>query len=122
MSDTTTTLTITLSDRRPVEIVRDDWPVVAKSDWFSGQHRSQANEVAWIKVRCHVDGRIIVYGVRESGNGGMPFGYRDTAAGYLVDPDDENGLIRSIRRVAGAIGMQGLGDEAIGDLPAESLK
>jgi hypothetical protein len=131
MSDTTTTtdkpkITITLSDRPPVRVVKSEWPIIARADWYSGQHECQANEIAWIRVRQSRDsGRVIVYGMRERGPGGMAIGYRETAAGYLLtlaDDRSNDAIVRAIRRVAGAIDMPMLGDECIGDLPAEDLE
>lgn len=136
---TAKTLTITMSERRPVTLVADEWPVVARADWHSGEHESQANETARIVVREHEDGRRIVYSVRERGNGGMPSGYRDTAGGYMVGTiagdmrqpssggpltsahPDEAETIRAIRRAGGVVGMDRLADECIADLPAESI-
>lgn len=133
MTTTTPThITITMSDRAPLKLVRADWPHVATADWHSGEHASQANEVASISVREHEDGRRIVYGHRDRGPGGMAIGYRGKYAGFLVEPPapssgvtgklpDEAGTIRAIRRVAGVIDMPELADECIGDLPAEEF-
>lgn len=134
--------TITMTDRAPVTIDEAAWPCIAKASWHSGEHRSQANEEAWMRVREHADGRRIVYGKRDAGNGGMPVGYRGRSAGFLVDnvrdesrgrqlveggpveymwPDADE-TIRAIRRVAGLIDMGELGNELIADLPAEELE
>jgi hypothetical protein len=129
MTTTTDTATekkieIALSDRAPVRIVASEWPVIAKGSWFSGQHECQAGEVAWIKVRRHADGRVLVYGLRGRGPGGMPIDYRGASAGYLLaagvtSPE----IVRAIRRVVGVLGhdLDCLADEAIADLPAEDL-
>lgn len=57
--------TITLSDRPPVRIAEDDWPVIASAsdEEHDGQVRCQANRISeWaIRVRQHDDGRTIVY-------------------------------------------------------------
>lgn len=137
------TIKITMSDRAPLQIVAEDWPVVASADWFSGQHECQANEEAFVRVREHADGRRIVSSNIDRGPGGMPVGYRGKAAGYLVEapPRDANGAyirmtsdgveqisryqdatIRAIRRAAGVIDMPELGDECIADLPAEEIE
>lgn len=130
MTTTTTEkkLTITMSDRPPVTIVKDDWPRIASADWFSGTHEVQANELAFIRVRQHADGRVLVYGERERGPGGMPLKYRGTYAGYLLEPMnvgdkrlDMEEIIRHIRRVAGAINLRHLADECIASLPAEEI-
>jgi len=123
-------------DARPVTITDDAWPRIASAEWHSGAIECQANETAYVRVRQHEDGRTLVYGVRERGPGGMPAGYRGTSAGYLLAashvpgdgpdagrsrPTADEDVVRAIRRVAGAIGMERLGSECIGDLPAETL-
>ena len=73
MSDTTTTSktrTITLTDRPPVKIKEDEWPVIATGsadDDDSSQPGNPPNR-EWtrtIRVRQHTDGRAIVYGVYD---------------------------------------------------------
>lgn len=133
------TVTVTLSDRAPVRIDPEEWPVVACAGLHDGKVWSQANTEWRITVREHKDGRRLVYGWEKSGPGGKPIGYRDTYGGYLVaagdglrqpptDPDgpmrakpDEEGTVRAIRRVAGLIGDAKLGDECISNLPAQEL-
>jgi hypothetical protein len=126
---------IALSDRAPVRIVAAEWPVIAKGSWFSGQHECQANEVAWLKVRRHEDGRVLVYGLRGRGPSGKPIEYHGASAGYLLAPGPSRALpagtsgvtspeiVRAIRRVVGVLGrdLDCVADEAIGDLPAEDL-
>lgn len=121
-------ITITLSDRAPITIVADDWPVVARADWHDGQVRCQANRERFIKVREHEDGRRIVYGCYTT-NWQKE---RGAAAGYVLErpeplgertglSDRDADTIRAIRRVAGVIGDAQLADEVIADLPAEEL-
>ena len=59
------TRTITLSNRQPVKIDEDNWPVIADAKDYvhDGQVECQANRKStwWIKVRQHKDGRAIVY-------------------------------------------------------------
>ena len=70
MSDTTDTRkrrTITLTDRAPVRIIDEDWPIIAEGSWSAhdGQVESEANRT-WdltVRVRQHTDGRTITYGV-----------------------------------------------------------
>lgn len=138
MTTEKTKTTITMTDRAPITITKEDWPVIADAEWHTGEHKIQANEEAYMRVREHADGRRIVYGVRERGNGGMPVGYRGKEAGFLVGavdcpprdrPDgkvsitgpDASETIRAIRRVAGLIDMGELGNDLIADLPAEEL-
>lgn len=133
---TETTRQVTLSDRRPVRIVKADWEPIARANWFSGQHESQANETAYIRVRQHADGRTLVYCERGRGPGGVHAGYRGKAGGFLLEPSyvlgdgpdagkrrptDSDEIIRAIRRCAGIIDLPELGDECIADLPAEEL-
>lgn len=117
---------INLSESRPVIVESTDWPVVAKANWFSGQHECQANEVAGIKVRQHADGRAIVYGSRDRGPGGMPISYNGTNAGYRVSATgvtvpDYTGIERAIRRVAGVLDLNHLGQECVEDLDPEEV-
>ncbi len=119
------TVTISLSERRPVKIDCADWPVIARVDAHDGKVECQANSVWGICVREHADGRRIVYGWRERGNGGMPIGWRGSEGGFLIEPKgkapDEDETVRAIRRVAGIVGDDGLGDECISSLPEEEI-
>lgn len=60
-------LTITLTGRPPVRILKADWPLIASAtdDRYDSEHQCQANrEAAWaLRVRQHADGRAIVYAV-----------------------------------------------------------
>lgn len=122
------TLTITMSERRPLKIDQERWPVIARATWTDSAIAPQANRERYIKVREHEDGRRIVYGAystRWQGERGAEAGYlvdaagRD-AAGRAIGPDEAE-TVRAIRRVAGVIGDDGLGAECIGDLPAEAI-
>lgn len=114
--------TITMTDRRPIKIVEDDWPVIAIAKWCSNYPECQANEEAAIRVREHSDGRRVVYGARDSGPGGMRIGYTGTHAGYLLDaPSDDTATIKAIHDVAAEIGMEELGQQCIQDMPAQEV-
>jgi ASC-1-like (ASCH) protein len=115
-------LTITLTDRRPVTVDVDVWPVIAKAKDWDNQHESQANRTWMLTVRqCHTDGgdagdRCIVYGVydtawqNESGKRG----------GEIVDTLDE--VPAAVKRVAKYLGFEErLADECIADLPADEI-
>ena len=131
----TNTITVALSDARPVKINTEEWPLIARADEHDGQVECQANTVAKIKVRRHADGRTLVYGYTEAGGGGQYVGMRNPHAGYLIPSiytvpsipgsalregaEDEG--VRAIRRVAGAIGYDHLGSDVIADLPAEEI-
>ena len=115
---------ITLSERRPLTIVESEWPVIATAFRHDGAVESQANHEWMISVREHADGRRLVYGWLQAGNGGVHAGWRGAEGGFLVSPDDgpdEQETVRAIRRVAGIVGDDALGNECIGDLPAEAV-
>jgi hypothetical protein len=123
-----TTITITMSERRPLKIDSEEWPVVAEASRHSGAVKSQANQEWFIKVRQHADGRRLVYGRLQPGDGGVPAGWRGAAGGFLVeasergkDNPNEDETVRAIRRVAGIVDDDALADECIGDLPAEEI-
>jgi hypothetical protein len=128
MTTTTTEvkmLKITMSERRPLSIVEDEWPLIACADWHDGAVQSQANHVRTIRVRQHADGRRLVYGWLRAGNGGVYAGWRGAEGGLLVQPfacvPNDTETVRAIRRVAGIIEDDKLGDQCIADLPAESI-
>jgi hypothetical protein len=117
-------ITIALSDSPPVRIAREAWPVIASVHWHDGKVEAQANRTQYIKVRQHDDGRAIVYAADERGPGGMPAGFRDRYAGFIVPagPDSMGAIIRTIRRVAGAIDLSpDLANDCIQDLPPVAL-
>lgn len=134
MTDNTTTTTttttdtadrfrvITLTDSQPVQIRESLWPIIARSEWFEGGYRAQANRKQWLYVRQHADGRILVYGGMDSV---MP-SEDDIRAGELLWPAQP--LVAAIRRVAAAIAHQdhsldlpNLAPNAIRDLPAVDI-
>lgn len=127
-------LTIAMSERRPLRIDKEEWPIIAEADWWNGEHESQANYVRRIKVREHDDGRRIVYGFYGAGQGGAPIGFRGSAGGFLIDwpvpvqqrdpqvrESFEAETIRAIRRVGGIISDDGLASACIADMPEESI-
>lgn len=114
-------LKITMSERRPLTIVKAEWPLIARADRHDGAVEVQANHKWTIRVCEHADGRRIVYGWLISGNGGVPMGWRGAEGGFLIAAGDEDETIRAIRRVGGIIGDDTLADECIGDMPAEEV-
>ena len=112
---------ITMSERRPLSIVEDEWPLIASADWHNGQVECQANTIRRIKVREHADGRRLVYGFDRAGNGGQHAGTRNPAGGFLVAAGDEDETVRALRRIGGILGDDDLAAECIADLPAEDL-
>jgi len=132
MSTTQKRRTITLSDRPPVKITDDDWPVIA---WATGDsygdgdcaRRSQAllqgecDRYA-LRVRRHADGRAIVYAIVDAAASAWhePAGGHDWRGGELVDAGAD--LAAVIRRVGESGGIPDhVIREAIADLPAEEL-
>ena len=67
---TSKTRTITLTDRPPVKITEEDWPVIATglADDDDDHGRGNLPNREWtreIRVRRHEDGRAIVYGIYD---------------------------------------------------------
>jgi hypothetical protein len=115
-------LTITLTDRAPVTIVRDHWDIIASAKAWDNTYESQANRTWRLTVRAHDDGRVIVYGVHASAWQGE----RDVRAGELVVPPPTTAegydyLAPVIRRVAQACACEQIADECIADLPAREI-
>lgn len=115
-------LKITMSERLPVTIDPELWPVIARAYRHDGSVESQANNEYDIVVREHGDGRRIVYGSHEAGDGGQCPDFRATRVGFLIDRDPTAAeTIRAIRRCGGAIGDDRLAADCIGDLPSEEI-
>jgi len=118
-------ITIQMSERRPLKIVKADWPCIAKGNAFAGQHEFQSFDGAWIRVRRHTDGRMIVYGYAGDWDGGGRPDRENRTAGFLLAADDDE--VRAIRRVAGILAeTECVGDlahraerDCIADLPAD---
>lgn len=112
-------LTITLTDRRPVTVDVDVWPIIAKAKDWDNQHECQANRTWVLTVRqCQTDGddRCVVYGTydtawqNESGRRG----------GEIVDSLDD--VPAAVKRVAEYLQFESrLADECIADLPADEI-
>jgi hypothetical protein len=136
---------IAMSERRPLSIDPEQWPLIARADRHDGKVACQANHEWSIRVREHSDGRRIVYGYLRSGNGGTYAGWRGAEGGFLVPSSDtpryrddtlagrpvklidsyapdESETVRAIRRVGGIIDDDRLADECIADLPAETIE
>lgn len=124
MTTTTTEtkkITITMSERRPLSIVKADWPSVTYGEHFD----FQSFDGVWVRVRQHSDGRAVVYGYAGDWRGGGRPGREDRRAGFLVEAGGD--IVRAIRRVAGILAeTDNVGEMAhvaarrcIADLPAE---
>jgi hypothetical protein len=121
-----TTRTITLTDRAPVEIVDDHWPVIAESRAHDGMIAVQANRRWWMKVRQHADGRVIVYGAYLT----QWQGEIDRRDGEVLDEirkpvaatSRSSVLVATIRQVGQSLGApSSMVRELIANLPAEPL-
>ena len=112
-------ITITMSERAPLSLDPEAWPIVASAKDWDGEHEFQAPRKYAVAVRRHADGRSVVYGTGASSFAGE----RDLAGGFLVPAGDASGVetARAIRRVAGVIQRPAIADLCIADLPAEHL-
>lgn len=118
-TDTTTTRTITLTDRAPVRIVSDSWPIISSASWHDGEIESQATRRAWMKVRQNAAGRTIVYG----GTSSRWQGAVDRRGGELMEAMEPRYTVEAIHRVADDLGVpENLVRELIADLPAVEIE
>ncbi len=111
-------LTITLTGRPPVRVVKADWPIVAEDHRYGGATgEARADADYWRLVfRQHADGRAIVYGIFSSQWANV----RDVRGGELLGPNED--VPASIYRVAADLGFDAeLAEGCIHDLPAEEL-
>ena len=121
--------TITLTDRRPITIDPDKYPVIASAKDHDGKVECQANRKWTIIVREPLDSsaRRIVYGIYDTS-------YQNSTSlrgGYVIDLDaDANGdekvldrlTIEKIKAVAAHINAPShLADACIADMPAEEI-
>ena len=127
-----TTRTITLTDRRPVRINDEQWPIIAQAtgDSYCGNDYGRRNQALSqgecdeysLRVRQHDDGRTIVYGVLSAAIAawGAPAGGTDMRGGELLEAGDD--IVRAIRRVGESCNLPAeVIRECISDLPAEEL-
>lgn len=146
MTDTTTpkTRTITLTDRAPVKIREEEWPVIAtgSADDDDAMQVGNAPNREWtrtMRVRRHEDGRVIVYGVYEYDTAFQGAAGAAAKRGELLaEKATPAQIIAAIRRVATALAeaeseaaiednqrdaarWRAVAHECIADLPAEEL-
>lgn len=121
--------TITLTDRPPVKIREDQWPIVAAASYhdYEGQYDFQSfrHWRGWLKVRQHEDGRRIVSAVYDYDTAYQDERGTNVKAGELLPSSATmNDVIAAIHRV-NAIRPEWCKDdlaaECIADLPAEVL-
>ena len=126
-------LTITLTDRRPVKINKEAWPIYADAtdSWHDNQYECQANrkESVVIRVRKHADGRSIVYGVYDYSTQWQD--ERDACArvGVMIDADAD--LVEAIKSVGAMLEARDITPQnvsikntvaaCVADLPAEEI-
>ncbi len=131
-------MTVVLTNRYPVEINPSEWPLIASAseeDRHGAQVGNQPNqEDTWtLKVRRHVDGRCLVYGVYTydtAYEGGKDV---RVAHGVLLTASEDNDIVQSIVAVGNSmfhavnrtdrpgVVFSTLVDQCIGDLPAEKI-
>lgn len=112
--------TVTLTGKPPVRVREDLWPVIASARRHDGQVECQANHLWHLTVRQHADGRTLVYGSEDRGNGGVYRGYEAAYAGEMLEPgsDIASAIIRVGEDARCSKAMQ---DECVADLPAVDL-
>lgn len=107
-------LTITLTGRRPVTIVKDDWPIISSAKSKHGI----TGRACKLFVRQHADGRAIVYGICEDRSG-------DQREGILVetylDPDTD-AIADAVHTVGNNLEFdRALVNECLAGLPAREI-
>lgn len=119
---------ITLTDRRPVTIKEDEWPVVARGtgDSYSGGDPSRHQQALgqgevdryYLTARQHTDGRTIVYAVLDAASAWTHT--EDRREGDLLDVGTD--VAAAIRRVGERCELpDSVIRECIASLPAEAL-
>jgi len=118
------TVTITLTDERPVTITNGRWPVVAKATHDTDHNNQQIFCRHYLRVRQHdtgesldelkphTDGQCLVYGWYQDDHQGA----HGAQAGYRCHIDDVVGTIRTLGEKIGA--EEWLIDECVANLPA----
>jgi hypothetical protein len=131
--------TITLTNRPPVRIDEDQWPVIADGTWtdHDGQVECQANR-RWkmhIRVRQHTDGRAVVYSVYEydtqfqheadftARSGQLLACSEDISAAIIAVGDNLYSRLQDVdgNAAEGRCHIRAAVAECIGELPAEVL-
>ena len=100
------TLTIKMSNRAPVQIQVQEWPVLVQT----GTEGSKE----YIVVRIHADDRVLVYGATDC------FGVL-LSAGYLLENPHMSTLLKTIQNVASEVSSLSLGQECLAQFKPEPL-
>lgn len=133
--------TITLSNRPPVSISDENWPIIASASDkdYDNQYEFQANRISkwFIGVRQHQEGefahedeKFIVYATYSYSSNWQNARVYSAKSGYIFGKDDD--MAAAILSVADDIASKEhngndasrwatLRDECIADLPAEEL-
>lgn len=135
-------LTITLTNRPPVRIDKDAWPVLASAHYedYEGQYKFQSFRTLELDIRVrqsvlHADDRVIVYAVGDYDTASQNERSWTVKDGVLLRQGaDSTAIIEAIHEVCSAIEdrpeycetqyggeWRELAREVIGDLPAEDL-
>jgi hypothetical protein len=110
------TLTIVLTDARPIEVSKADWSLVAKAKDWDNTYEFQADRTWTMRVRQHDDGRCVVYGIHTTACSAG----RDRRGGEMVDTIED--VPAAIRRVVRYLDFPAyLVDECVGNLPAVEI-
>jgi hypothetical protein len=126
------TLTVTLTNRRPVRIDTRAWPAIASAadDSYRGNDYARYQQALYrgevdqyrLTVRQHADGRALVYGVLDAADvaWSQPAGGESIRGGELLMPGDD--VPAAIARVAVACNLPGsLARRCVASLPVEDL-
>lgn len=119
--------TITLTDRKPVKIYDDGWPVIATADGdsygsgdYSRHHEAKTRgelDTYLLRVRQHANGRAIVYAVFDASAWTRSEGRK---GGELLEAGAD--IPAAIRRVGADSNIpDSVIRKCIADLPAEEL-
>jgi hypothetical protein len=113
------TRTITLTDRPPVRIVEDEWPVIAQA--YDESRRDQTRRNGELVVRRHRDGRTLVHGTLDIAS--VWTGTESRRDGVLLPADASAAeIVAAIRKAGSECGLpERVIRECIADLPPEDL-
>jgi len=115
--------TITLTNRAPVSITDENWPLIAEGRYARDTHNGNPlpeyeYDTHTVRVRQHADGRAIVYAILVGATSWT--GTEDARTGELLAPGAD--IVGCIRRVGSDCDMHEQAISAcIADLPAEEL-
>jgi hypothetical protein len=112
---------VVLTDRAPVLIASEDWPLIASAKDWDNQYEFQANRTWTIRVRQHARGCALVYAIYTT----QYQGSHDVYGGQKLQPGAD--VARAIHEVAAHMdtlvacpAFSGrLAEECIANLPAE---